>query len=89
MMCGAALLLLSANVSADETTTFNLLRDKSRSSFLHDYIVIFQCPSTKDKRRYEVTANDQSEATNLARDDMHSSQWCSYNESFVSATQAQ
>ncbi|MDD2829365.1 MAG: hypothetical protein PHW18_07320 [Sulfuricurvum sp.] len=79
----------SSATSAPTTTTFNLLRDKSRSSFLHDYIVIFECPSTKDKRRYEVSANDQSEAANLARDDMHRSQWCSYNESFVSAQQAQ
>jgi hypothetical protein len=70
------------------SSKINLLRDKSRSSFLHDYIVIFECLSTKDKRRYEVTADDQSEATNLARDDIHKSQWCGYNETFVSANQA-
>lgn len=70
------------------STTINLLRDKSRSSFLHDYVVIFECLSAKEKRRYEVTADDQSEATNFARDDMHKSQWCSYNETFISANQA-
>jgi tetratricopeptide (TPR) repeat protein len=73
--------------AAPTTTTVNLLRDKSRSRFLHDFVVIFSCPSTKDKRRYEVTADDQGQATNLAREHMNQGQWCGYNASFESATQ--
>lgn len=85
-----ALLLMSISLSAaaESQETVNLLRDKSRSMFLKDFVVVFSCSSTNSQRRYEVTADDAGEATNLAREHMHRGGWCSYNEQFVSANEA-